>query len=125
MDDRKQIDQARLALELPALSRRRFAQGAVVAGGALAAGIPASPAVVAQDATAEQFAEGDPGFVLQAPEGDPQRGGSLRLAFNAATANYDLFQGGSFPVMCHIYNGLVRENLMDGLQTIVPDLATS
>jgi ABC-type transport system substrate-binding protein len=110
------------------LSRRRFAQGAVAAGGALAAGLPASRAVMAQEASpapVDALAQGDPSFMLAAPEPDPQRGGMLRVAFNAATANYDLFQGGSFPVMCHIYNGLVRENLMDGLKTVVPDLATS
>lgn len=107
------------------LSRRRLAQG--TAGIALAAGLSSSKSVAthAQDSGPTEFAEGDPSFMLAAPESDPQRGGTLRMAFNAATANYDLYQGGSFPVLCHIYNGLVRENIADGLKTIVPDLATS
>lgn len=116
----KQYEQSRTEV-----SRRGFTQGAVAAGVALAAGIPVARSGFAQEASPAAFTNGDPDFVLAAPEPDPQRGGTLRMAFNGATANYDLYQGGSFPVMCHIYNGLVRENLADGLKTVVPDLATS
>lgn len=100
-------------------------QGAAAAGAVVLGGIPVGGAIYAQDASPSPLAEGDPGFQLAAPESNPQRGGTLRMAFNAATANYDLYQGGSFPVLCHLYNGLIRENLADGLRTIVPDLATS
>jgi ABC-type transport system substrate-binding protein len=91
----------------------------------MVAGMPVASGSLAQDASPAALSQGDPSFMLAAPEADPQRGGTLRMAFNGATANYDLYQGGSFPVMCHIYNGLVRENLADGLKTVVPDLATS
>lgn len=112
------------------INRRRFMQGVAAAGGAAVAGRVGSaraqtdPSGVASP-EAPFLAEGDPKFVLRAPEPDPQRGGMLRVAFNGATANFDLYQGGSFPVLSHIYNGLVRENLADGLHTIVPDLATA
>lgn len=107
------------------LSRRRLVQGVAAAGAMMVSGIPVGGAIFAQDPATAPLALGDPAFVLAAPEENPQRGGTLRMAFNAATANYDLYQGGSFPVLCHLYNGLVRENLMDGLKTVVPDLATS
>ena len=107
------------------LNRRRFTQGSLAAGSALAFGLHGARAGAQDAGTGAQLAEGDPDFILTAPEPDPQRGGTLRVAFNGATANYDLYQGGSFPVLCHAYNGLVRENLADGLESIVPDLATS
>ena len=59
------------------------------------------------------------------PGGSPKRGGTLRTAFGVTTASYDLHQGGAAAVLCHMYNNLVRHNLVDGLQTIVPDLAAS
>ncbi|HYI24212.1 MAG TPA: ABC transporter substrate-binding protein [Thermomicrobiales bacterium] len=105
------------------LNRRRFTQGAVAASGLLG-GFLNAPALLAQDASPDATGTAAD-FLLAAPEDGAQSGGTLRVAFNAATANYDLFQGGSFPVLCHNYNGLVRENLMDGLKTIVPDLATA
>jgi peptide/nickel transport system substrate-binding protein len=58
------------------------------------------------------------------PGGSPKRGGTLRTAFGVTTASYDVHQGGSASVLCHLYNNLVRLNLVDGLRTIVPDLAT-
>lgn len=108
-----------------AISRRGFAKGSVAVATSLAAGLRFGPVAAQGDSVDSELSDGDPTFMLAAPEPDPQRGGTLRIAFNAATANYDLYQGGSFPVLCHVYNGLVRENLMDGLKTIVPDLATS
>lgn len=107
------------------LTRRTLMQGAAAAGAVIISGIPVGGAIYAQDSAPTPLAQGDPDFMLAAPESNPQRGGTLRMAFNAATANYDLYQGGSFPVLCHMYNGLVRENIADGLKTVVPDLATS
>ena len=57
------------------------------------------------------------------PEGTPKRGGTIRTAFGVTTSHFDVHQGGSPAVLSHLYNGLVRYNLTDGLRTIVPDLA--
>ncbi|MDQ6674263.1 MAG: ABC transporter substrate-binding protein [Chloroflexota bacterium] len=54
---------------------------------------------------------------------NPKRGGTLRLAFGVTTSNYDLQQGGNANVLCQLYSTLVRLNPVDGLKTIVPDLA--
>ena len=62
---------------------------------------------------------------MMRPGGTPKRGGTLRTAFGVTTAHYDMHQGGSASVLTHMYNNLVRLNLVDGLQTIIPDLATS
>ena len=64
----------------------------------------------------------DPG-VLTSPDPNPQRGGTLRLAFGVTTSNYDLQQGAAASVLCHLYSQLVRLNLVDGLRTIVQDVA--
>jgi peptide/nickel transport system substrate-binding protein len=112
------------------ISRRTFLQGVgLVAGaGLLAACAPtAAPAPSAPESGAAP-AEGAPASAeggLLRPGGTPKRGGTLRTAFGVTTASYDLHQGGSASVMCHLYNTLVRLNLVDGLQSIVPDLATS
>jgi len=47
----------------------------------------------------------------------------MRLAFGVTTSNYDMQQGANAAVLCHLYNQLVRLNPVDGLKTIVPDLA--
>lgn len=60
---------------------------------------------------------------LKAPEPNPKRGGAFRLAFGATTANYDMQQGANSNVLCQLYNNLLRLNLVDGLRTIVPDVA--
>jgi len=62
---------------------------------------------------------------LMRPGGNINRGGKIVTAFGVTTKNFDIYQGGSFPVMSHMYNSLVRYNLVDGLRTIIPDLATS
>lgn len=61
--------------------------------------------------------------VLKAPEPNPKRGGTFRLAFGATTSNYDMQQGANNNVLCQLYNNLIRLNLTDGLRTIVPDVA--
>lgn len=53
------------------------------------------------------------------------RGGTLRTAFGVTTTSYDIWQGGTPHVLTHMYNGLIRQNPFDGLQTIIPDLAES
>src|SRR5205823_7742955 len=54
---------------------------------------------------------------------NPKKGGTLRIAFGVTTSNYDLQQGASSTVLTHLYSNLVRLNLVDGLKTIVPDIA--
>ncbi len=61
--------------------------------------------------------------VLRAPEPNPKRGGTLRIAVGVTTAHFDIHQGAATHVLCHIYNNLVRWNLADGLRSIIPDLA--
>lgn len=58
------------------------------------------------------------------PEGTPKRGGTVKTAFGVTTSHFDIHQGGSAAVLGHIYNGLVRYDLTDGLRTIIPDLST-
>ena len=55
----------------------------------------------------------------------PRYGGTLRIAFGVTTSNYDLQQGASNSVLTHLYSNLVRLNPVDGLKTIVPDVAES
>ncbi|MCB0185517.1 MAG: hypothetical protein KDE31_14715, partial [Caldilineaceae bacterium] len=62
---------------------------------------------------------------MMRPSGNPQRGGILRTAFGVTTAHFDIHQGGNAAVLAHLYNNLVRLNLVDGLRTVVPDLAQS
>ncbi|MCA9859898.1 MAG: hypothetical protein KC438_09255, partial [Thermomicrobiales bacterium] len=63
--------------------------------------------------------------MLVAPEPNPKRGGTLRTAFGITTTSYDIHQGANAAVLTHLYDGLVRFNPLDGLQTIIPSLATS
>ena len=55
-------------------------------------------------------ASGSPG-ILVSPDPNPKRGGTLRIAFGVTTSNYDLQQGASSSVLCHIYSQLVRLNI--------------
>ena len=116
------------------ISRRTFLHGLGVSTGALilAACAPAAPAPT--DATDSGAAATTPSAPAQAasaeggllrPGGSPKRGGILRTAFGVTTASYDLHQGAAPHVMAHLYNNLVRRNLLDGLRTVVPDLAQS
>jgi len=59
------------------------------------------------------------------PDGTPKRGGILRTAFGVTTSSFDIHQGAGPQILAHLYNNLVRNNLVDGLRTIVPDLAES
>ncbi len=63
--------------------------------------------------------------LVKAPEPNPKRGGTVRIASNWVTTSYDVHQGGSSGALCHAYNSLVRLNLVDGLRTIIPELAES
>ena len=62
---------------------------------------------------------------MASAEPNPKRGGTLRIAFGVTTSNYDLQQGASNSVLTHLYSNLVRLNPVDGLKTIVPDVAES
>jgi len=116
-----------------ALSRRTFIQllGAGASLGVLAAcaapaGAPAAeaPAAEAPAAVAAE-AQGTAENGLMRPSGTPKRGGTLRTAFGVTTAHYDMHQGGAAAVLCQVYSTLVRRNLVDGLRTVIPDLAES
>ncbi|MEZ4863215.1 MAG: ABC transporter substrate-binding protein [Caldilineaceae bacterium] len=112
------------------LSRRRFLQllGAGAGIGVLAACAPAPQPQQAAPAAAAPAAAETPGTAengLMRPSGTPKRGGTLRTAFGVTTAHYDIQQGGAVAVMCQVYNNLVRRNLVDGLRTVIPDLAES
>ncbi len=65
------------------------------------------------------------GAGMMRPGGNPKRGGTLRTAFGVTMTHFDAHQGGGTHVLSHMYNNLVRNNLVDGLRTIIPDLAES
>jgi ABC-type transport system substrate-binding protein len=108
------------------LSRRELAKRAGVLGISVPAlawmDLATVRAAAAQDDALAAAAETG---MLIAPEPDPQRGGVLRTAFGVTTTSYDIYQGGNIAVLTHMYDGLVRFNPLDGLQTIIPSLATS
>jgi len=93
-----------------------------------AAGAPTSAPAAAQPTTAPAAASkpaADTGL-LRAPEPNAKRGGLATFAFGVVTNHFDLHQGtGVAPVLWHMHNNLVRLNPLDGLKTIVPDLAES
>lgn len=108
------------------ISRRELARRAAALGLALPALAwfdlaSATPAMAQEDALAAAVETG----LLIAPEPDPKRGGVLRTAFGVTTTSYDIYQGGNVAVLTHLYDGLVRFNPLDGLQSIIPSLATS
>lgn len=115
------------------LSRRQFLQVtggatgvAVLAACAPPAAAPTGPAVEeAEPAAAAPEAPGTAEGGMLRPGGNPKRGGTLRVAVGVTTSNYDIQQGGAVHVLCNFYNNLVRLNPLDGLRSIVPDLATS
>lgn len=114
-----------------AVSRRRFLQivGVGAGIGILAACAPAAQPAPAAPAAAPAVAavetEGTVENGAMRPSGTPNRGGTLRTAFGVTTAHYDMHQGGSASVLCQVYSTLVRRNLVDGLRTVIPDLAES
>jgi len=95
---------------------------AVPATNASASGAPSAPAASAAT-TASASAANDPG-ILKSPDPNPKRGGTVTFAFGVTSAaGYDIQQGAAVSVLCHLYNNLIRLNLVDGLKTIVPDVA--
>ena len=112
------------------VGRRTFLKmmAAGAAATALAACAPGTTAEVAAPAaapTAVPTPEAVAGAGMMRPEGSPVRGGTLRTAFGVTMSHFDAHQGGGTHVLSHMYNNLVRNNLVDGLRTIIPDLAES
>ena len=112
------------------VGRRTFlkmmaAGAAASALAACAAGAPAEVAAPAAAPTAVPTPEAVAGAGMMRPEGNPVRGGTLRTAFGVTMSHFDAHQGGGTHVLSHMYNNLVRNNLVDGLRTIIPDLAES
>ena len=114
------------------VGRRAFLKlmAAGAAASALAAcataGAPAEQAAPAAAPTAVPMPEAAvTGEGMMRPEGSPKRGGTLRTAFGVTMAHFDAHQGGGTAVLCHMYNNVIRNNLVDGLRTIIPDLAES
>ena len=108
-----------------AISRRELARKAGMLGLALPAFAwmdlaTLSPGLAQDDPLATAAETG----LLVAPEPEPKRGGILRTAFGITTTSFDIYQGGNVAVLTHLYDGLVRFNPLDGLQTIIPSLAT-
>ena len=112
------------------VGRRTFlkmmaAGAAASALAACAAGTTAEVAAPAAAPTAVPTPEAVAGAGMMRPEGNPVRGGTLRTAFGVTMSHFDAHQGGGTHVLSHMYNNLVRNNLVDGLRTIIPDLAES
>jgi peptide/nickel transport system substrate-binding protein len=87
--------------------------------------VPASETQAPAEAAAEPAQDTSAEGGLLRPGGNPKRGGALRIAVGVTTPNYDIQQGGAAHVLCMVYNNLVRLNLIDGLRSVVPDLAES
>ncbi len=96
--------------------------GGQSSSGAAPAGTPTAVAAIPTAAVVTAGAASG-AVPLKAPEPNPKRGGTLRFAFGATTANYDMQQGANSNVLCQLYNNLIRLNIVDGLRTIVPDVA--
>ena len=116
--------------EARSVGRRTFlkmmaAGAAASALAACAAGTTAEVAAPAAAPTAVPTPEAVAGAGMMRPEGNPVRGGTLRTAFGVTMSHFDAHQGGGTHVLSHMYNNLVRNNLVDGLRTIIPDLAES
>lgn len=115
------------AVATAASSSNAPAPSAAASGGTPAATTPRAATPIASASASSASASSapaakDPG-ILTSPDPNPKRGGTLRLAFGVTTSNYDMQQGGSASVLCHMYNQLVRLNPVDGLRTIIPDVA--
>jgi peptide/nickel transport system substrate-binding protein len=84
------------------------------------------PAEAAKPADAAKPAAAAPATgpgILRPTDGTPKRGGILKAAFGVTTSNFDMNQGAAGHVLWQMYNNLVRWNPIDGVNTIVPDLA--
>ena len=82
------------------------------------------PAEAAKPAEAPKPAALAPGM-LRPTDGPAKRGGVLKAAFGVTMSNFDMNQGAGGHVLWQLYNNLVRWSPVDGLSTIVPDLAES
>ncbi|MEM7127309.1 MAG: ABC transporter substrate-binding protein [Chloroflexota bacterium] len=115
------------------ISRRTFLQLASATAGATffaACASPAAPEAEPETSSESMASEAEMSPAsweggMMRPEGTPQRGGTLRTAFGVTMAHFDAHQGGGNHVLGMMYNALVRRNLVDGLRTVVPDLAAS
>ncbi|HEY8447905.1 MAG TPA: ABC transporter substrate-binding protein [Thermomicrobiales bacterium] len=102
-------------------SRRKFIGTAGAAGLALATSTVARPTSArARQATPE------PSGLIQAPEPNPKRGGTIKIGGFADPTHFDLDQSPSIANLypqAPMYDNLIRFNPLDGGQTIIPDLA--
>lgn len=123
-NSRRQVDR-RSFLKMLAVGASASALAACAAPGAPAeqAAAPAAADTPTPVPTPEPMAATGAGMMR--PEGTPKRGGILRTAFGVTMSHFDAHQGGGTAVLAHMYNNLVRNNLVDGLRTIIPDLAES
>ena len=62
--------------------------------------------------------------ILLAP-GEPKRGGKVTTTFWGRISNFDQHASGNRGIQSQMYESIVRANPLDGLQTIIPRLATS
>jgi peptide/nickel transport system substrate-binding protein len=85
---------------------------------------PAAAVATPVPANAQQ-SQGSNAGLMRPSDGTPKRGGTMNMAFGVTTAHYDIHQGGSASALTHLYNNLIRFNLVDGLKSIIPDLAES
>ena len=79
--------------------------------------------VVIQIVEATPVPMAEPGFMLRAAQANPKRGGLVKTAWGATTANFDTHQGGSSAALGQAYNSLIRKNPNDGLNSVIPSLA--
>lgn len=87
---------------------------------------PAAPAATATPVPSKaQVAQGEQAGIMRPKDGTPKKGGIFNMAFGVTVPHYDIYQGSSSAVLGHLYNNLIRYNLVDGLRTIIPDLAES
>src|SRR5262249_42912957 len=111
----------------PTAARPTEAPAPAAANPAPATQPTAAPAAAAQPApaVASPAPASRPAIVgaMRAPEPNPKRGGTLRMAIGVTTPHFDIHQGGTSAVLCQLYSNLVRLNLADGLREIIPDLA--
>ena len=98
---------------------------AVVLSACAPAAVPAAESEAPATAPEEEMTPATSEGGMLRPAGEPQHGGVLKTAFGVTVSHFDIHQGGGPHVLGHMYNNLVRRNLVDGLRTVVPDLAES
>ena len=135
MDERRapQSDAQRMSPVRRPFTRRTFLTFSAYGFGAalLAACAPSAPApstdTSAAPAAAEVVSDASWEDGMLHAGGNPKRGGTLRTAFGVNTQHFDMHQGigaGAGP-LTQTYNNLVRNNPLDGLYSVVGDLAHS